>query len=91
MITLAAGFNMFAATNFWASCIDLAPSYSASLSALMNTLGSIGGVISSTVTASIAVHQGWRPALDLAAWITLGAGLLFTLVNANRSIEGEET
>jgi ACS family glucarate transporter-like MFS transporter len=88
MIALAAGFNMFAATNFWASCIDLAPSYSASLSALMNTLGSIGGVISSTVTASVAVHQGWGPALDLAVWITLGSGLLFTLVNANRSIDG---
>jgi ACS family glucarate transporter-like MFS transporter len=89
MIALAAGFNMFAAANFWASSIDLAPSYSASLSALMNTLGSLGGVISSTVTASIAVHQGWRPALDLAVWITLGSGLLFTIVNGNRSIEGE--
>lgn len=87
MIALAAGFNMFAAANFWASCIDLAPSYSASLSALMNTLGSIGGVISSTVTASIAVHRGWGPALDLAVWITLGSGLLFTIVNGNRTIE----
>jgi hypothetical protein len=55
----------------------------------MNTLGSIGGVISSTVTASIVVHQGWGPALDVAVWITLGAGLLFTLVNANQSIEVE--
>ena len=89
MIALAAGFNMFAAANFWASCIDLAPSYSASLSALMNTMGSLGGVISSTVTASIAVHQGWKPALDLAVWITLGSGLLFTIVNANCSIENE--
>jgi ACS family glucarate transporter-like MFS transporter len=87
MIALAAGFNMFAAANFWASCIDLAPSYSASLSALMNTLGSIGGVISSTVTASIAVHRGWGPALDLAVWVTLGSGVLFTLVNGNQSIE----
>jgi hypothetical protein len=41
------------------------------------------------VTASIAVHQGWKPALDLAVWITLGSGLLFTIVNANRSIENE--
>jgi MFS transporter, ACS family, glucarate transporter len=87
MIALAAGFNMFAAANFWASCIDLAPSYSASLSALMNTVGSIGGVISSTVTASIAVHRGWGPALDLAVWITIGSGLLFTVVNGNRTIE----
>jgi hypothetical protein len=50
-------------------------------------LGSIGGVISSTVTASIAVHRGWSPALDLAVWITIGSGLLFTIVNGNRTIE----
>ena len=86
MIALAAGFTMFAAANFWAACIDLAPGYSASLSALMNTVGSIGGVVSSTVTAAIAVHQGWSQALDMAVWVTLGSGLLFTLVNANRTI-----
>ena len=77
---------MFAAANFWASCIDLAPGYSASFSALMNTMGSIGGVVSSTVTASIAVHRGWVPALDVAVWVTIGSGLLFTMVNANHSI-----
>lgn len=91
MIALAAGFTMFGAANFWAACIDLAPGYSASLSALMNTMGSIGGVVSSTVTASIAVHQGWVPALDVAVWVTIGSGLLFTMVNANRSIEEKGT
>jgi len=90
MIALAAGFNMFAAANFWAACIDLAPAYSASLSALMNTVGSLGGVVSSTVTAALVVHQGWGRALDMAVWITLGSGLLFTAVNANRSIEEKE-
>jgi ACS family glucarate transporter-like MFS transporter len=87
MIALAAGFNMFAAANFWASCIDLAPSYSASLSAMMNTMGSLGGVVSSAVTASVVVHAGWGPALDVAVWVTLASGLLFTVVNANHSIE----
>jgi hypothetical protein len=53
----------------------------------MNTVGSVGGVVSSTVTAALAVHQGWGQALDVAVWLTLGSGLLFTLVNANRSIE----
>lgn len=91
MIAMAAGFTMFAAANFWASCIDLAPGYSASLSALMNTVGSIGGVISSTVTASIAVHRGWTPALDVAVWVTIGSGLLFTMVNANHSIEMKQS
>ena len=87
LIALAAGFNMFAAANFWAACIDLAPGYSASLSALMNTLGSIGGAISSEVTADLAVHVSWSRALDVAALITLGSGLLFGLVNANQSID----
>jgi MFS transporter, ACS family, glucarate transporter len=87
MIALAAGFNMFAAANFWASCIDLAPDFSASLSALMNTLGSVGGAISSTATAYLAVHQGWSRALDVAALITVGSGLLFSVVNAGRTIE----
>ncbi len=86
MIALAAGFTMFAAANFWAACIDLAPGYSASLSALMNTVGSLGGVISSTVTASIAVHQGWSRALDMAVLVTLGSGVLFTLVDANHIV-----
>jgi MFS transporter, ACS family, glucarate transporter len=86
MIALAAGFTMFAAANFWAACIDLAPEYSASLSALMNTMGSLGGVVSSTATASIVVHRGWVPALDVVVWVTLGSGLLFTMVNANHSI-----
>ena len=87
MMALAAGFTMFAAANFWAACIDLAPGYSASLSALMNTVGSLGGVISSTVTASIAVHQSWTRALDIAVLVTLGSGVLFTVVDANHSVE----
>jgi hypothetical protein len=42
-------------------------------------------VISSTLTAALTVHRGWGPALD--GWITLGSGLLFTLVNANSNIQ----
>jgi len=87
LIALAAGFNMFAATNFWASCIDLAPDFSASLSALMNTFGSVGGAISSTLTAYIAVQWGWSQSLDAAAVITVLSGLLFTFVDAERTIE----
>jgi MFS transporter, ACS family, glucarate transporter len=87
MIALAAGFTMFAAANFWAACIDLAPGYSASLSALMNTVGSIFGVASSAITASVAAHAGWKAALDVAVWLTLASGLLFTLVNSNETIK----
>lgn len=91
MIALAAGFTMFAAANFWAACIDLAPECSASLSALMNTFGSIGGAISSTVTAYLAVHAGWSRALDVAALLTICSGVLFSVVNADRTIAEEKS
>jgi hypothetical protein len=53
----------------------------------MNTLGSLGGVASSVVTAYIAVHYRWSRALDLAALITVCSGLLFSFVNVGRTIE----
>jgi ACS family glucarate transporter-like MFS transporter len=87
LIAAAAGFNMFGGANFWASCIDLAPDYSASLSALMNTLGNAGGAISATVTAAVATQYNWSRALDLAALITVFSGLLWFFVDAGRSIE----
>ena len=87
MIALAAGFNMFAAANFWAACIDLAPDFSASLSALMNTMGSVGGALSSTATAYVAVRYNWGRALDLAAVITVLSAVLFSGVNVNKRVE----
>jgi hypothetical protein len=37
---------------------------------------SAGGVISSTVTASIAVYRGWALALDVAVWAMIGLGII---------------
>jgi ACS family glucarate transporter-like MFS transporter len=87
MMALAAGFLMFAAANFWAACIDLVPDHSATVSALMNTLGSVGGAISSTVTAYIATQYNWTRALDLAAAVTVLSGLLWLFVDAGKSLE----
>jgi hypothetical protein len=39
------------------------------------------------VTAAVSVQQGWGHALDLAVLVTVGSGILFTLVDANHSIE----
>ncbi len=87
LIGFAAGFNMFGAASFWAACIDLAPDYSASLSGLMNTLGNIGGAISSIITASIATRFNWSMALDLAALITVFSGLCWFLVDVSASLD----
>jgi len=87
LLASAMGFNMFATPTWWATCIDLAPHFSGSLSAMMNTSGNLGGWISPILTAYIATHFGWTTALDFAALLTGCAGALWFMVDATRSIE----
>jgi ACS family glucarate transporter-like MFS transporter len=87
LLAVAAGFNLFATATVWGVCIDLAPTFSGSLSGLMNTLGTLGGAVSPILTAYIATRWGWPQALDCAALVTLIAGLLWIFVNADENVE----
>src|SRR5437762_2101202 len=71
----AMGFNLFATSTWWATCIDLTPRYSGSLSGLMNMWGNAGGAASPILTAFIATQFGWTRALDFAALITFAGAL----------------
>ncbi|HET7841613.1 MAG TPA: MFS transporter, partial [Terriglobia bacterium] len=83
----AMGFNIFATATWWATSIDLAPNFSGSLSAMMNTCGNIGGALSPIMTAYIATHFGWTVALDFAAVITFFAAVMWLGVKADINIE----
>jgi MFS transporter, ACS family, glucarate transporter len=83
----ALGFNMFSTASWWATCIDLAPNFSGSLSAMMNTCGNFAGWISPILTAYIATHIGWTVALDFAAAVTFIAAVLWLGVNADHNLE----
>jgi ACS family glucarate transporter-like MFS transporter len=87
LLACAAGFNLFATSTWWATCIDLTRNFSGSLSAMMNMWGNLGGWISPILTAYIATHFGWTRALDFAALITLCACLLWIQVNAEEDLE----
>jgi len=87
LLALGGGLNLFAATSFWASCIDLTESYTASLSGLMNAAGNFGGWLSPILTAYIATRFGWNRALDCAAIVTVASGLFWIMVNAESSLD----
>jgi len=89
LVALGAGFNMFASVTWWATCIDLAPRHAASLSALMNTCGALGGWLAPVLTAYIAESLGWAAALDFIALLSLLGGLLWLFVDAEASVEQE--
>ena len=91
MLACGAGLNMFAATTFWATCIDLSSECTASISGLMNTFGNLGGWLSPIVSAYIAMRFGWEKALLCAAVVTVLSGFFFSFVDASQSLDAPET
>jgi ACS family glucarate transporter-like MFS transporter len=87
LLACAAGFNLFATSTWWATCIDLTGNFSGSLSAMMNMWGNLAGALSPILTPYIATRFGWTRALDFAALITFLACLLWIMVNAEGNLE----
>jgi ACS family glucarate transporter-like MFS transporter len=88
LLAAGGGFNIFAATTFWAACIDLSQEYTASLSGLMNTFGNLGGWVSPILTGYIATHFGWERALDFAALVTVASAVCWIFVDVSRGFDG---
>lgn len=78
---------MFAATTFWAACIDVTDQFTGSLSGLMNTFGNFGGWLSPIVSAYVATRFGWNRALDCAAVVSIASALFFLLVRADQKVD----
>lgn len=87
LLALGAGLNMFAATTFWAACIDVTDQFTGSLSGLMNTFGNFGGWLSPIVSAYVATRFGWNRALDCAAVVSIASALFFLLVRADQKVD----
>jgi ACS family glucarate transporter-like MFS transporter len=87
LLSLAAGFSSFAASSWWATCIDMTPNYSGSLSGLMNTCANMAGGLAPVVTARIATRIGWSQALDFAAIVSFTAGVIWLFVDADSNLE----
>jgi len=87
LLSVGSGASMFAATTFWATCVDLTQEFTGSLSGLMNMFGNLGGWLSPIITAYVATRFGWEAALDLAAIVTIVGAVSFSLVTAGRSLD----
>lgn len=86
LLSLAAGFHLFAQTPSWAAAIDLTPSHAGTLFGIMNTLAQGMGVIAPVLTPAIAARFGWTTALDFAALLAALAGVLWIFVRPDRGV-----
>jgi MFS transporter, ACS family, glucarate transporter len=87
LLALGAGLNIFAATSYWATCIDMTEQYTGSLSGLMNTFGNFGGWLSPIVSAYVATRFGWNRAIDCAAVVSMVSAFCFLLVRADEKVD----
>ncbi|HEU0142629.1 MAG TPA: MFS transporter [Bryobacteraceae bacterium] len=84
LLSLGAGFHLFAQTPSWAATIDIAPAHSATVFGIMNTLAQFAGACAPVLTPLLAERFGWTSALDFAAGMAALAGLLWIGVRPDR-------
>ena len=84
-LTIAlAGLELTVAVS-WAIALDIGGDYSGSVTAVMNTLGNLGGAVSAVAIGYLATKLGWNWPFLVASAMCLAAGLLATQINPNRS------
>jgi MFS transporter, ACS family, glucarate transporter len=86
LLSLGAGFHLFAQAPSWAATIDIAPEHSATLFGIMNTMAQLAGACAPVLTPMIAERFGWTSALDFAALMAAGAGALWLVVRPERPL-----
>ena len=80
-----AGALYLAQSSFWAVSADIAGEHSGVVSGVMNMGCQLGGATTSSLTPWIATHYGWNSAFLFAASISALGGLLWLLIDPNRT------
>jgi sugar phosphate permease len=70
----------------WAVPLDIGGDFAGSVSAVMNSLGNIGGAVSAFVVTYAASHYGWNAPFLLTSALCIIAALLFLKVDASKRI-----
>jgi MFS family permease len=88
-LTLAlAGLELTVAVS-WALCLDIAGNFSGSVTGVMNTLGNLGGAVSSVTTGYLATIFGWTVPFLVSSLVCLIAAALASRIDPNRSAAEE--
>lgn len=70
----------------WAVPLDIGGDFAGSVSAVMNTLGNLGGACSALVVTNLVLHFNWNAPFFLTCVLCLIAALLWLRIDAGRRI-----
>lgn len=87
LLALGGGASMFALAATWASCMEIGGTHSGVASAMMNTIGQVGAMLSPIVTAWLVgvstSASSWILPLQVIAFLYLAAAVSWLFVNPN--------
>lgn len=93
LLAVAGGASMFALAASWATCIELGAGQSGIVSATMNTIGQVGGMLSPVVLAWLVERSGeagrWLFPLQIIAGLYLLAALSWLFIDPRRRLVAE--
>jgi sugar phosphate permease len=70
----------------WAIPLDIGGDFAGSVSAVMNTLGNVGGAIATTLSSYLVKYYGWSATFIVMSVLSVLAALLFTRIDAGKKI-----
>jgi ACS family glucarate transporter-like MFS transporter len=73
-------------SSFWSVTADISGAFSGFVSGFMNMGGQFGGALTASLTPAIAARFGWTTSFLVAASLGVLGGLLWLLVNPERSL-----
>jgi ACS family glucarate transporter-like MFS transporter len=97
-LCLSVGFLYFAEPAFWTTAVHLSGENAGAASGLMNTVGIVGGIVSTSTTPLIVKYLGWMPALGSGAlvavacmcvWFVIGSKRVFEAAGSSGSVDSE--
>lgn len=101
MLCVAKFFSDWSQPTVWGTCTDLGGRYSATVFSIINTSGTVGGVImppifgrlldsfttSTTVASEVVKTTNWSPLFYLIAAMYLGSGICWLMIDCTKSLE----
>lgn len=94
LLATAGGASMFALAASWATCIEIGEAQSGLVSATMNTVGQIGGMLSPVVLAWLVERSGaagqWLLPLQIIAGLYVLAALSWLFIDPTRRLHGSD-
>ncbi|MBI4501167.1 MAG: hypothetical protein HY700_08400 [Gemmatimonadetes bacterium] len=93
IVALMTGFSlvsylqrMNAEPEFWAATIDVAGPQAGTATGILNMMGNLGGVVSTSLVPVLVKYFGWVAALGSGAALAFTAALLWFFIRCDRPI-----